>query len=76
VTKQTSLKEAIAEFVHDRESVALEGFSHLVPFAAGHEIIRQQRRDLTLIRLSAGIIVDQMIGLGCARKLSVWIRRG
>lgn len=64
-----NLTEAIAEFVHDGNSVALEGFSHLVPFAAGHEIIRQQRRDLTLIRLSADIIFDQMIGMGCASKL-------
>jgi glutaconate CoA-transferase subunit A len=65
----TTLKEAIEGFVHDGDSVALEGFSHLVPFAAGHEIIRQGRRDLTLIRLSADIIFDQMIGAGCARKL-------
>ena len=64
-----TLKETIAEFVHDGDSVALEGFSHLVPFAAGHEIIRQQRRDLTLIRMSADIIFDQMIGAGCAKKL-------
>jgi glutaconate CoA-transferase subunit A len=64
-----TLKEAIAEFVHDGDSLALEGFSHLVPFAAGHEIIRQRRRDLTLIRMSADIILDQMIGMGCARKL-------
>jgi len=69
VIKQTSLKGALAEFVHDGDSVALEGFSHLVPFAAGHEIIRQRRRDLTLIRLSADIIFDQMIGVGCAKKL-------
>jgi glutaconate CoA-transferase, subunit A len=69
VGKRTTLQEAIAEFVHDGDTVALEGFSHLVPFAAGHEIIRQQRRDLTLIRLSTDIIFDQMIGVGCARKL-------
>src|SRR5206468_10234652 len=69
VGKVTGLSDAIAEFVHDGDSVALEGFSHLVPFAAGHEIIRQQRRDLTLIRMSADIIYDQMIGMGCARKL-------
>jgi len=69
VTNQISLKEAIAEFVHDGDSVALEGFSHLIPFAAGHEIIRQQRRDLTLIRLVPDLIFDQMIGMGCARKL-------
>jgi glutaconate CoA-transferase subunit A len=67
--KQTTLKEAIGTFVHDGDSVVLEGFSHLVPFAAGHEIIRQQRRDLTLIRLSSDIIFDQMIGMGCARTL-------
>ena len=67
--KVTGLRDAIAEFIHDGDSVALEGFSHLVPFAAGHEIIRQQRRDLTLIRMSADIIYDQMIGMGCARKL-------
>jgi len=65
----TTLQEAIANHVHDGDSVALEGFSHLVPFAAGHEIIRQRRRDLKLIRMSADIIFDQMIGMGCARKL-------
>jgi glutaconate CoA-transferase subunit A len=69
VLKRTTLQEAIAEFVHDGDSVALEGFSHLVPFAAGHEIIRQHRRDLTLIRLSADILFDQMIGAECAKKL-------
>jgi len=69
VFQVTTLREAIAEFVHDGDRVALEGFSHLVPFAAGHEIIRQRRRNLTLIRLSADIIYDQMIGMGCARKL-------
>ncbi len=67
--KIISLAAAIAEFIHDGDSIALEGFSHLIPFAAGHEIIRQQRRDLTLIRLSADIIFDQMIGAGCAKKL-------
>jgi glutaconate CoA-transferase, subunit A len=69
VGKVTSLKQAIAELVHDGDTVALEGFSHLVPFAAGQEIIRQQRRDLTLVRLTADLIFDQMIGMGCARKL-------
>ncbi|HEY2384939.1 MAG TPA: CoA-transferase [Terriglobia bacterium] len=64
-----SLKDAIGEFVHDGDSVALEGFSHLIPFAAGHEIIRRQRRDLTLIRLVPDLLFDQMIGMGCARKL-------
>ena len=69
VVKTSTPKEAIAEFVHDGDTVALEGFSHLIPFAAGHEIIRQQRRDLTLVRLTADIIYDQMIGMGCAGKL-------
>src|SRR5204863_3291235 len=65
----TTLEESVRALVHDGDTVALEGFSHLVPFAAGHEIIRQNRRDLTLIRLSIDLIYDQMIGMGCARKL-------
>jgi glutaconate CoA-transferase subunit A len=69
VTNLTTLKDAIANFVHDGDIVAAEGFSHLVPFAAGHEIIRQQRRDLTLVRLSSDLIADQMIGMGCLKKL-------
>ena len=64
-----SLKEAIAEFVHDGDTVALEGFTHLIPYAAGHEIIRQKRRDLTLIRLTPDLVYDQMIGMGCAAKM-------
>jgi len=69
VGKRTTLREAISEFVHDGDIVAAEGFSHLVPFRAGHEIIRLQRRDLTLVRLSADLIADQMIGMGCVKKL-------
>jgi glutaconate CoA-transferase, subunit A len=65
----TTLEESVRALIHDGDTVALEGFSHLVPFAAGHEIIRQNRRDLTLIRLSIDIIYDQMIGMGCARRL-------
>ncbi len=65
----TTLKEAITDLVRDGDSVALEGFTHLIPFAAGHEIIRQRRRDLTLIRMTPDVIFDQMIGAGCARKL-------
>jgi glutaconate CoA-transferase, subunit A len=64
-----SLDDAVAEFVHDGDSVALEGFTHLIPFAAGHEIVRQRLRDLTLIRMTPDLIYDQMIGAGCARKL-------
>jgi glutaconate CoA-transferase subunit A len=65
----TSLDEAIAGLVVDGSSIALEGFTHLIPMAAGHEIIRQERRDLTLIRMTPDLVYDQMIGMGCARKL-------
>ncbi len=64
-----SLAEAIAATVHDGDSVAMEGFTHLIPHAAGHEVIRQRRRDLTLVRMTPDIVYDQMIGAGCARKL-------
>ena len=63
------LHDAIARFVHDGDNVAMEGFTHLIPFAAGHEVIRQGRRDLTLIRMTPDLIYDQLIGMGCARKL-------
>ncbi len=65
-----SLSEAIERFVVDGASVALEGFTHLIPFAAGHEIIRQRRRNLHLIRMTPDLIYDQMIGMGCARRLT------
>jgi glutaconate CoA-transferase subunit A len=65
----TGLKDAIADLVRDGDSVALEGFTHLIPFAAGHEVIRQGRRDLELIRMTPDLIYDQMIGMGCARRL-------
>ena len=64
------LADAIERFVADGASVALEGFTHLIPFAAGHEIIRQRRRELHLIRMTPDLIYDQMIGMGCARKLT------
>lgn len=63
------LDEAIATFVKDGQTVALEGFTHLIPFAAAHEVIRQRRRDLTLIRMTPDLLYDQMIGAGCVRKL-------
>ncbi|GFE85565.1 CoA transferase subunit A [Steroidobacter agaridevorans] len=63
------LQTAIQSTVRDGDVVALEGFTHLIPFAAGHEIIRQQRRDLTLIRMTPDILYDQMIGMGVARAL-------
>jgi glutaconate CoA-transferase subunit A len=64
-----SLKEAIQEYVHDGAVMALEGFTHLIPFAAGHEIIRQKRRNLSLIRMTPDLIYDQLIGAGCVSKL-------
>jgi glutaconate CoA-transferase, subunit A len=64
------LKEALALHVYDGQSVALEGFTHLIPFAAGHELIRQGRRNLHLIRMTPDLIYDQMIGAGCARALT------
>ena len=65
----TTLHEAVADLVHDGDTVALEGFTHLIPTLAGHEIIRQERRDLTLVRMTPDLVYDQMIGMGCARKL-------
>ena len=64
-----ALPDAVAALVHDGDAVALEGFTHLIPMAAGHEIIRQHRRDLTLMRMTPDIIYDRMIGAGCARKM-------
>jgi glutaconate CoA-transferase, subunit A len=63
------LPEAVSGLVHDGDAVALEGFTHLIPFAAGHEILRQQRTELELIRMTPDILYDQMLGMGCARKL-------
>ncbi len=65
----SSLREAVAGLVHDGATVAFEGFTHLIPFAAGHEVIRQRRRNLTLIRMTPDLIYDQMIGMGCASRL-------
>src|SRR5438045_8922456 len=64
-----SLSDAVGSLVHDGDVVALEGFTHLIPHAAGHEVIRQRRRDLTLVRMTPDVICDQLIGMGCARKL-------
>ena len=64
-----SLREGVARLVKDGDSVALEGFTHLIPFAAGHELLRQRRTDLELIRMTPDLLYDQMIGVGAARKL-------
>jgi glutaconate CoA-transferase subunit A len=65
----TALDDAVAELVSDGATVALEGFTHLIPFAAGHEIIRQRKKDLTLVRMTPDLIYDQLIGAGCASRL-------
>src|SRR6202022_4657701 len=67
--KFTTLSEAVNALVNDGNTVALEGFTHLIPFAAGHEIIRQRKRDLTLVRMTPDLVYDQLIGAGCVRRL-------
>jgi glutaconate CoA-transferase, subunit A len=69
VAQIVTLAEAISATIADGDTVAMEGFTHLIPHAAGHEVIRQRRQDLTLIRMTPDIIYDQLIGAGCARKL-------
>jgi glutaconate CoA-transferase subunit A len=69
VADVTSLSDGVADVVSDGDSVALEGFTHLIPFAAGHELLRQGRRDLELIRMTPDLLYDQMIGMGAARRL-------
>ena len=64
------LAEAVGGLVHDGDTVALEGFTHLIPHAAGHELIRQGRRELALIRMTPDVVYDQLIGAGCARRLT------
>ena len=68
-SKVATMRDAIAELVRDGDTVAIEGFTHLISFAAGHEIIRQRRRDLTLARLTPDVIYDQMVAGGVASKL-------
>ena len=68
--KIATLADAIARYVADGACVALEGFTHLIPFAAGHEIIRQGRRGLHLVRMTPDLVYDQMIGMGCANRLT------
>src|SRR5437867_8414398 len=67
--KRQSMRDAIAAYVRDGMSVAIEGFTAFICFAAGHEIIRQRRRDLTLIRMTPDLVYDQMVAAGMARKL-------
>ena len=67
--KVMSLSDAIAQFVHDGDTLYAAGFTHLIPFAAGHEIIRQRKKDLTLARATPDLIYEQMVAAGCARKV-------
>jgi glutaconate CoA-transferase, subunit A len=69
MAKIATLRDAIGELVHDGDTLAMEGFTHLIPFAAGHEVIRQRKKNLTLIRMTPDLIYDQLIGMGCAKKL-------
>ncbi len=69
MSKRMSLHDAIDRFVHDGDTVYAAGFTHLIPFAAGHEIIRQQKKDLTLARATPDLIYDQMVAAGCAKKI-------
>jgi glutaconate CoA-transferase, subunit A len=69
MSEVVTLADAVSSLVRHGDRVALEGFTHLIPFAAGHEIIRQNLRDLTLVRMTPDLLYDQMIGSGCARKL-------
>ncbi|WP_277251981.1 CoA transferase subunit A [Neptunomonas phycophila] len=69
MAKFVSLKEAIAENVFDGDVIAMEGFTHLIPHASAHEVIRQNKKDLTLIRMTPDLIYDQLIGMGCAKKI-------
>ena len=68
-SKVTTMHDAVAELVRDGDTVAIEGFTHLICFAAGHEIIRQRKRDLTLARMTPDVVYDQMVGAGVAKKL-------
>jgi glutaconate CoA-transferase subunit A len=69
MTKLTSLSEAIAKYVHDGDTIYAAGFTHLIPFAAGHEMIRQGKKDLTLARATPDLIYDMMVAAGCAKKV-------
>ncbi len=69
MAEQMTLHDAVRELIHDGDRVAMEGFTHLIPFAAGHEVIRQGKRDLTLIRMTPDLIYDQLIGAGCVKRL-------
>lgn len=69
MSKLVSLKQAISEYVKDGDVIYAAGFTHLIPFAAGHEMIRQEKKNLTLARATPDLIYDQMVAAGCAKKV-------
>src|SRR3954465_11678930 len=69
MSRVLSLAQAVEDTIRDGDTVAMEGFTHLIPHAVGHEIIRQGKRRLTLVRMTPDLIYDQMIGMGCAEKV-------
>src|SRR3954469_9944804 len=69
MSRVLSLAEAVEDVLRDGDSVAMEGFTHLIPYAAGHEVIRQGRKRLTLARMTPDLLYDQLIGMGCVEKL-------
>ncbi len=73
MSKLCSLSEAISKYVADGDCVYCAGFTHLIPFAAGHEMIRQQKRELILARATPDLIYDQMVAAGCARKADLFL---
>ena len=75
MAKFQTLAEAVAQNIGDGDRAAFEGFTHLIPTAAAHEVIRQGRKDLTLIRMTPDLVYDQMIGMGMAKKLDLLLCR-
>src|SRR5690242_3144891 len=69
MSRISSLAESVKSAIHDGDTVALEGFTHLIPHAAGHEMIRQGHKNLTLVRMTTDLVYDQLIGMGCVAKL-------
>jgi len=68
MAEMLALNEAISKYIKDGDILAMEGFTHLIPYAAGHEVIRQKKKNLTLVRMTPDLIYDQIIGMGCAKK--------
>ena len=73
MNKVATMHDAVADLVRDGDTVAIEGFTHLICFAAGHEIIRQRQADLTLARMTPDVIYDQMVGAGVAKLIFSWL---